>query len=106
MGLRHGAKQLIEKYEALENRGFELMTLARQRVKYNPNFSIDKLLEAEDCFRAARKIRDEELPAMLQKAAPPLEKQVDELRRLLEDTRGRLDALEQPSNVVRMRKAE
>lgn len=83
MGLRHGAKQLLEQIEAHEDEGLRLLGLAAQRVKYNPEFAIEKIHEAEVCFRRARKIRDEELPAMLQKAAPNLEQRVKALEDII-----------------------
>jgi hypothetical protein len=96
MGLRHGAKQLTEQIEALENQGFELMKLSRQRVKYNPDFAIEKNLEAEECFRKARKLREEKLPDMLQRAAPPIEARLKEL----EDWRAEIEA----GNVIRFKR--
>lgn len=76
MGLRHGARQLLDEIAEHEDAGFDLLALAIARLKYNPDFSKAKIEEATDRFKKARKIRDEELPGMLQKAAPNLEQRV------------------------------
>jgi hypothetical protein len=104
VGLRHGAKQLIDQIEAHEKEGFRLLDLAAQRVKYNPDFAIEKIHESQEEFRQARKLREERLPDMLQKAAPPVERQLAELRQMVETQAARLDAALEQSNVVRFRK--
>ena len=102
MGLRHGAKQYFDEDEALDAAIIKCLELAAQRVKSNPDYAIDKIHEAGDLLRRKRKHRDERLPDMLQKAAPPLERQIEELRRIVEAQAERLDRLEQP-NVIKLR---
>jgi hypothetical protein len=98
VGLRHGARQLIDELEDREEEILALLDLAAGRVKYNPDYAIEQIRKAQDKIRGARKLRDERLPEMLQKAAPSLEKRVEELER-------RMDELLNP-NVIRMRKVE
>lgn len=105
MSLRHGARQLMDMFEADEDEAMRLLELAIQRLKYNPDFAIDQIHKAQKAILSIRERRTQELGAMLQKAAPPLEKRVDELQQQLRDQERRLAALEQP-NVTRFRKAD
>lgn len=103
MSLRHGARQLMDMFQADEDEAMRLLDLAVQRLKYNPDFAIEQIHRAQARISAIRERRTQELPDMLQKAAPPLEKQLDELRQMVETQARRIDALEQP-NVVKFRK--
>ena len=100
MGLRHGAKQTLDELNELDEAILDLLNLAVDRIKYNPDFARERIREAQDKVRKARRVRDERLPEMLQKAAPPIQAQVDELRE-------RIEALEaERAGVIRLRKAE
>lgn len=98
MSLRHGARQLMEMFQADEDEAMRLLDLAIARMKYNPDFAIEQIHKAQARISAIRERRTQELPAHIQKAAPPIEKRMDELE-------ARLAALEQPG-VIRLRKAE
>jgi Na+/phosphate symporter len=98
VSLRHGARQLMDMFQADEDEAMRLLDLAVQRLKYNPDFAIEKIHAAQARISAIRERRTQELPQLLQKAAPPVEKRIDELE-------ARIAALEQP-NVTRFRKAE
>jgi hypothetical protein len=96
MSLRHGARQLMDMFQADEDEAMRLLDLAVQRLKYNPDYAIEKIHAAQARIAAIRERRTQELPAHIQKAAPPIEKRMDELE-------ARLAALEQP-NVIKMRR--
>lgn len=98
MSLRHGARQLMDMFQADEDEAMRLLELAVARLKYNPDFAIDQIHKAQARILSIRERRTRELPEHLQKAAPSLERRVDELE-------ARLVALEQP-NVTRLRRAE
>lgn len=96
MSLRHGARQLMDMFQADEDEAMRLLELATARLKYNPDFAIDQIHKAQKMILSIRERRTQELPALLQKAAPPIERRMDEFEQ-------RLQALEQP-NVTRFRK--
>ena len=96
MSLRHGARQLMDMFQADEDEAMRLLELAVARVKYNPDFAIDQIHKAQKIILDIRKRRTQELPELLQKAAPPIERRMDELE-------ARLAALEQP-NVTRFKR--
>ena len=103
MSLRHGARQLMDMFQADEDEAMRLLELAIARLKYNPDFAIEKIHAAQARILAIRERRTQELPSMLQRAAPPLERQLDELRRIVQEQSERLDRLEQP-NVTRFKR--
>lgn len=83
MSLRHGARKLLDYIEADEAEALRLLDTAVDRIKYNPDFAAAQIRKAQDAIRRAAARRGEELPAMLQKAAPSLEKRVAELEERL-----------------------
>lgn len=98
MSLRHGARQLMDMFQADEDEAMRLLDLAIARLKYNPDFAIDQIHKAQARLSAIKERRIQDLPALLQKAAPPIERRIDELET-------RIAALEQP-NVTKFRKAD
>jgi Na+/phosphate symporter len=106
MSLRHGARQLMDMFQADEDEAMRLLELAVARLKYNPDFAIDQIHKAQARILAIRERRTNELPAHIQKAAPPMERQIEELRRMVETQAERLDAHLEQSNVTKFRKAE
>lgn len=106
MSLRHGARQLMDMFQADEDEAMRLLDLAIARVKYNPDYAIEQIHKAQARITAIRERRTQELTAHIQKAAPPLEKQLAELRQMVETQVARLDALEHARGVIPFRKAE
>lgn len=96
MSLRHGARQLMEMFQADEDEAMRLLDLAISRLKYNPDFAIEKIHAAQARIAAIKERRTQELPDMLQKAAPPVERRIDELE-------ARIAQLEQ-GNVIRLKR--
>lgn len=104
MSLRHGARQLMDMFQADEDEALSEIALAIARMKYNPDYAIERLHKAQTRILKIKERRTNELPAMLQKAAPPLEKQVAELRQMVETQAARLDAALEPPNVIRLKR--
>jgi hypothetical protein len=100
MSLRHGARQLIERLEAEEALALQLLDVAVERIKYNPDYATAQIRKAQDAIRRAAKRRDEELPSMLQKAAPPLERRIVELEQELHRVGARVDRIEGAGKVL------
>lgn len=96
MSLRHGARQLMDMFQADEDEAMRLLELAVARLKYNPDFAIDQIHKAQKMILSIRERRTQELPMLLQKAAPPIERRMDEIE-------SRLAALEQP-NVTKFKR--
>ena len=105
MSLRHGARQLMDMFQADEDEAIRALDLAIARLKYNPDYAIEKIHAAQARINAIRERRTRELPALLQKAAPPIEQQLREAFQRIE----KLEAAEQARNVIQFeqrRKAE
>ena len=100
MSLRHGAAKLMEQFETDEATALHLLDIAVQRIKYNPDFAAEQIRKAQDIMRRSAARRREELPPMLQKAAPPLERRIVELEQELNHIGARLDRVEGVSKVV------
>jgi hypothetical protein len=96
MSLRHGARQLMDMWEADEDEAMRLLELAVARLKYNPDFAIDQIHKAQKTILTMRSRRTQELPEHIQKAAPPIERQLREVFQRLEV----LEAAEQARNVI------
>ena len=79
MSLRHGAAKLMEQFETDEAQALHLLDIAAQRIKYNPDFAAEQIRKAQDIIRRSAQRRRDELPPMIQKAAPPLERRIAEL---------------------------
>lgn len=87
----------MDMFQADEDEATRLLDLAIARLKYNPDFAIEKIHEAQARISAIKERRTQELPAHIQKAAPPVERRMDELE-------ARIVALEQPGHVIQFRK--
>lgn len=81
MGLTHGGKKLLEALRADEADALGLLDLAAERIRYNPDFAVSQIRKAQDLIRHAARERDERLPPMIQRGAPPLEQRIEELER-------------------------
>lgn len=90
MSLRHGARQLLTHIEADEAEALKLLDTAINRIKYNPDFAADQIRKAQDAIRRAQQRRRDELPDMLQKAAPPLERRVADIEEQLSALRAEI----------------
>ena len=94
MGLRHGALQLLEQLRANEAAALQALDIAADRIRYNPEYALAQIRKAQDTIRAAALLRDDKLPTWIQKAAPALETEVDNLRKTVDDLAERLARLE------------
>jgi hypothetical protein len=103
MSLRHGARQLMDMFQADEDEAMRLLDLAIARLKYNPEFAIEKIHAAQARISAIRERRTQELPEHIQKAAPPIERRIDEMQQQLKEVFQRLEEVERP-NITRFRK--
>lgn len=94
MSLRHGARQLMDMFQADEDEARAEIALAISRLKYNPDYAIERLHKAQAALLRITERRTQELPEHIQKAAPPIEKELREIKRMVETQAARLDALE------------
>ena len=88
MSLRHGAAKLMDQFETDEATALHLLDVAAQRIKYNPDYAAEQIRKAQDVIRRSAQRRRDELPPMLQKAAPPLERRIAELEERLSRIEG------------------
>jgi hypothetical protein len=90
----------MDMFQADEDEAMRLLELAVARLKYNPDFAIDQIHKAQKMILSIRERRTQELPALLQKAAPPIERRMDDLEAQFKELRA---SLEHP-NVTRFKR--
>lgn len=84
MGLRHGARNVYDLIEAEESEALDLLDSAAECVYSDPADARKLVREAIEAIHRARRIRNEQLTPLVQKAAPPLERRIEELERTVD----------------------
>ena len=93
MALRHGAGKLFEKITAYENDALDDLDKAEKNLRFNPDLAKRKIESARDAIYKARQVRNEELAALVQKAAPSLELKFDDHEARLREIEALLSGL-------------
>lgn len=76
------------------------------KLAYIDHYAPDNPAAVRKLTQQIRDQIEEEVRPLLMRAAPDLEKQVAELRQMVETQAARLDAALEPGNVITFRKAE
>ena len=96
MALRHGARQVYDLIEDTEEEAIALLDRAAQDVHYDPAHAKRLMNDAIGKIQKARRIREQELTPLVQRAAPIAEKdqELSDLRKTVDDLAERLARLE------------